>query len=48
VFAFAEEDPCAQVDTNLFTCYCKVDLHADCVIAHRKSSADEQSKVVEQ
>jgi hypothetical protein len=48
VFAFTEEDPCAQVDANLFTCYCKVDLHADCVIAHRKSSADEPSKAVEQ
>jgi hypothetical protein len=46
--ASAEEDPCAKVKTNLFTCYCKVDLHADCMIAHRKSSSDRPSKVAEQ
>jgi hypothetical protein len=46
--ASAEEDPCAEVKTNLFTCYGKVDLHADCMIAHRKSSSGGPSKAAEQ
>jgi hypothetical protein len=48
VLAFTEEDPCAQVDTNLFTCYCKVDLHADYVFARRKSSTGGPSKAAKQ
>jgi hypothetical protein len=48
VSAFTEKDHCAQVDANLFTCYCKVNLHADCVIARRKSFAGGPSKTVEQ
>jgi hypothetical protein len=48
VVAFIEEDPCAQVDANLFTCYCKVDLHADYVFARRKSSTGGPSTATEQ
>jgi hypothetical protein len=48
VSACTEEDPCAQVEANLFTCYCKVDLHADCMIARRKSSPGGPSKAAEQ
>jgi hypothetical protein len=47
VLASAEEDPCAQVKTNLFNCYCKVDLHADCIIACRKSSPGRPPKAAE-
>jgi hypothetical protein len=45
---FNEKDPCAQVDTNLFTCYCRFDLCVDCVIARRKSSEGGLSKTAEQ
>jgi hypothetical protein len=46
--AFAEEDHCAQVDAHLFTYYCKVDLHVDCLIARRKSSTGGLSNAAEQ
>jgi hypothetical protein len=45
--ASAEEDPCAQVKANLFICYCKADLHADCMTARRKSSLGGLPKAVE-
>jgi hypothetical protein len=45
--ASAEEDPCAQVKANLFICYCKVDLHVDCMIARRKSSLGGPPKAAE-
>jgi hypothetical protein len=36
--ASTEEEPHAQVKANSFNCYCKVDLHADCMNDRRKSS----------
>jgi hypothetical protein len=46
--ASAKEDPCAEVNTNLFNCYCRVDLHTDYMTACRKSSPGGPSKAIEQ
>jgi hypothetical protein len=47
VSASTEEDLGAEVKANLFSCYCKVDLHANCMIACRKSSLGGPLKVAE-
>jgi hypothetical protein len=46
--ASAEEDPYAEVKARLFNCYCRVDLHTDCITARRKPSPGGPSKATEQ